>query len=523
VICINKDDFLSELDKLIKYEPKESLKKIVLELAQNIERDNYDDLLESLKKPKKAILPIQKIQSVNLLDKTLELCKKIEDGKYQFRYGYGNNYWDYDHLVDKDGLNIEIKSILEDCISYVLNKRYEESLKVFDALFGFKIPMDYYEDVDITALINHFIKKYDLNDILLYYAYSAIMALKGNERCEKIFDIEIIAYCKINIADVEKVSTIDTPVKIEFAKEWVDFLKMQDLTVREHMLIEAIKFSGGTQGLKDFALEFGVQFPYIYIELIETLKDEKKYSEAIEIAMGVLGKNEIDSKYRVKTADLLYGLGYKIDDSDIIRKGIVEGFKLSLDLSHFINLYELKDAQLIKDMVVYMDDKNVKNLYIHFLNGDYELVFNECKDNKSKESMVPLFIALLKKNVSLNNYNKSTIEYDYLQEYMSDDFVELLDSSFLKLSDLDFEKYKDWCISVIDNKVEEIVKGQQRSNYNNAAALIVSFAELILLSDSEANAEAFIQKYRDKYPRHNSFRAILSDCIQKERLKMSFK
>lgn len=405
VIFINKDDFLSELNEIIKEESYESLKELFLKFALYMDEEMYESALKAIRKPVEIIPSIKvELDNAYLLDVTLKLCKEIEGGEYEFTYRYGDrddyydyygdyqNYRDYDELFlkDENGLCEKIVVIIEACKNYLFDKKYEEVFKVYDLLFGFEIEVYGYDhdDVDLTDLFRQYFIKSDLKKVLMYYAYSALMVLRGEERCEKIYDIEDLAGYNIDIADVEKIGEDDIPDRIEFADEWINLLKDIYEGV-EHLLIEAIKFRGGTQCLKDFVSKFGEDCPDTYIDLITTLKNENNLNEAIKFAMEGLDKEKIIDKKRVEIADLAYDIGNKIADDIAVKRSIIEGFKSSLDLSHFIRLFQLNDEKIMKDMVKYMDDRKDQAslkyyLYMHFLNGNYELVLNECKEYKDK-------------------------------------------------------------------------------------------------------------------------------------------
>jgi hypothetical protein len=70
-------------------------------------------------------------------------------------------------------------------------------------------------------------------------------------------------------------------------------------------------------------------------------------------------------------------------------------------------------------------------------------------------------------------------------------------------------RWLEWCLSIASKRVDAIVGGQHRGSYNKAAMLIGACAETLRARGDIAQADAFIQQARARFPRHRSFIAEL--------------
>ncbi|MCL2322775.1 MAG: hypothetical protein FWC47_11815 [Oscillospiraceae bacterium] len=195
---MNKTTFLSKLREAVEGESNEVIKMLFVQAANYYREDKFDDVLKLFKRNDKTIFIDE---DYNLLDKATELCERIEDAEYDIDWGWGS--WDdEDSLFDNDGLGKEIQDLLEKTISYVMAKKYEEAYKVFDMLFDVSIPTNESDDIDIETLFSNDLISLDLTDVTLYYACSAIMYLKGIDRCEDLYYIMGISNYSINLPSI---------------------------------------------------------------------------------------------------------------------------------------------------------------------------------------------------------------------------------------------------------------------------------------------------------------------------------
>lgn len=527
--------FLSEVRRALENKSSDSLKEIILQIVKFIPRDSHEDVLSIMKR--KLKLYKEEEENIDLIKLVKNLLDEIENGEYslewQYTEGYEDGYWSEDNvLVDNDDIGYEIDKLLEISVDYVKKRRYYEAIQAFDMLFNIEIMVSdgEYDDLDFDGMFDNEMLKSDAYDICAHYAYACIAFLKGYERLDKLFDIERFISYDLLLSDIASVNQGILPDKEQFIKQWIDYL-MEFENISENMLLDAIKYSGGIDALEAFTLKNGKRYKTMYVSLMELLIDEKKYERAINIAKDAFEKLKVQDANRIKVSDKLLEIGEIIKDEDIIQLAILEGFKSSLDLKHFINLYNLGDKDAIQKNIEYMDSIikeqqvnsayiNTDYYYIHFLNGDYKLVWDECKKNKKflglsgtlKGAMIPLFIWLVSKGEKLNSCTEKLMENNFNLRGDFGKFAKILSDSFRELNKEEYDEYLKWCVNEIDGRVAGIVGEQHRGSYPKASALIVSMAESIRESDIN-EAVGFIKKYKEKYPRHSAFQRCLSEDI----------
>lgn len=525
-VNMKKLDFLSAVRSGINNKASEELKKIIVEFARLIEHDNFEEALLTLEKIEPFVV---RKMSADLLAEVKQLCESVNNGDYDLTWDYDNGYYhdyydDEEILADSDGLGQEIQGLLENAMAYVSEKRYSEAFSAFDALFSLTIPLKDYDDLSLSDLFSQDLIDLNEDKVLRHYAYSAVVALSGAERVEKLYEIVLISHYRIKLPEIERTGADGIPLKDEFNKQWIEFLMAQELYHHEHILIDAVLFSGGVQHLNSFTSEHGMKFQSAYTRLTEIYIDGKEYSQAVSVIQDGFSKLNGINAVRVKLADFLLDIGVAENDKSLIEKAVWEGFYSSLDLHHYMNICDYADDKMKDSAIERLEEcpgKPDEN-YIRFLYGDYESVYISCiSDKKSlgwssgdKGGMIPLFVALLSKEKVLSSCVKKLIESVFMHSDLIEKFFGTLGESFKTLSDAEWDKYINWCLNEANDRVEAIVGGQHRGSYYKASALIVSLAEVMRSAGDKAAAEEYITGYKEKYPRHSSFRSCLREDVE---------
>ena len=530
---MKKPIFLYDLKQKLEYESIDSLKNLILKIVNYIPTEAYEEVLLMFEKEYKIT---KKTENIDLLKLVQDLCIAVEDGQYELTWEQDYDNYDYwsdnnDYLSDKDGLGIELQGLLKKTISYVMDERYSEAFQAFELLFSIEIPTEW-DVYTIEIMFENELINLDMEEIMLYYTYAMLMTLHDNERVEKLFELEQSANYKLKLCEIVKVGTGQIPNQKKFINQWQEYLMKQNLLHKEHVLIDAIKFEGGIEALKYFVEKHGTKYETSYIDLIKMYMLEKQYDNSVLIAMNALENLQGVNLNRSKIADLLLEIGQVIKNDKFIETGIIEGFYSSLDLKHFLQLYILNKQNVITEAIQYLDKKttkpNTEYYYMHFLNGDYDLVWTACKKDKeflgwsssTKGKMIPLFIALLANEDSINHCTRKLINNSFYNE--SENFIEVLRLTLKKLSDEDYKKYFNWCLKEIEDRVEAILRGQHRGSYYKISSLIVAMAKAIKSQKDKTGAIQFIQEYKGKYPRHTAFRGCLREDISLAKFEKIF-
>ena len=66
----------------------------------------------------------------------------------------------------------------------------------------------------------------------------------------------------------------------------------------------------------------------------------------------------------------------------------------------------------------------------------------------------------------------------------------------------------------IGHRVDAIVSNQHRGSYHKAAGLMVAMAETLANREERQDGMDFIDKYKNKYPRHTAFKSEFTQAVQ---------
>jgi len=527
-----KSDFMQAVRQRIENKPPDVLKSMLIELARHIPRGKYDEALLVLGRS----FAEDSQDDEDLLASVRELCESAESGFYDLSYElddeYNGGYWfENDTLVDEDGLGEEIADLLIEAMHIIRQRRYSEALQAFDGLYSITIPGGDYDDIDISTLFNNDLINLSETEVLQHYAYAALMALSGEARVKKVFEIIHSNIKLIHLRDIVQTGADEIPQGDDFLRRWIRFLLEQtpldlEQTPRyyEEALIDAVRFSGGIKALSDFVKDHGGIYQTAYIALMKDYIAAKQYAQVIATANDGFAALKPLNINRAKIADLLLELGDALNDAQLVETATWEGFYSSAALGHFVSLYQLQNETLTGRAMRHLEaHQDVRDYYtIRFLNGDYDLVWKALKKdtnslgwaNSEKGKILPLFIALLSGANPVLPCTSKMIVSSYRNEKQCADFIQVLAESLQELSAADYQTYYTWCLAETNGRVEAIIKGKHRGSYDKASALIVSMAEIIRSRGDSSGAAKFITRYKEKYPRHSSFISCLRADIQ---------
>ncbi len=255
---MNKTYFIDEVKRLVNEKTADELRKAVLKIARFIERGAREDVLEILNQQK---LTLDVTEAFDLLAEVEKLLREVEEGQYEVgwgEYGVYDYYSDDDTLYDPNGLNGRLEDLLKLSIDYVKQKRYEEAYKAFEGLCAICIPNEDYDDITLSNFSDEWDMSLTEKDVYKFYACTVLVVLKDEERLDKLYEILSEVYFGINIADIAAIVNDEIPERSVFGRQWIDYLMDCELHQREHVLIEAVLFDGGLQGLHTFAKAHGV-------------------------------------------------------------------------------------------------------------------------------------------------------------------------------------------------------------------------------------------------------------------------
>ncbi|MDR2089386.1 MAG: hypothetical protein LBP73_08535 [Clostridiales Family XIII bacterium] len=484
------------------------------------------------------------------------LKSDVEQGKFRISFEFEEFDCDWEdeyELRDNDGFGEKAKECLLKSIALMYRRQYETALQAFDSLFSIVFANEYRDDdISFADLFEAGLIDLELSEVSLYYAFAALWVLRGTARNKKLLDLMAISASALDLQAILKIVDEPLPDRDAFAAEWYGFcatLPEQQWRRPEktRLLIDSVLFRGGTAALSAFAEEHGEKYPQTYRELVQIHKNAGDRAQAVDWALRGLEALDAKSSVRAEIADQLAELASETDNPDIFRIGLTEGFRSSLNLSHFLRLHQIGDDAAIGQAVQYMIEQKERNAdndadyyCIRLLSGDDAFVWEQCAaDHKSlgwsnspKGKLFPLFIALSLKTPEIPHCIRELLRENFdgtsgilrrLQEAqgvrsedaLSDQIVRVLRFHPCFSDKGEGRDYLDWCQEETRKRVKAILEGQYRSSYHKVALLIVAVAEAIRSGKNAERSTEWIKEFRARYPRHSAFHREMREVLAK--------
>ncbi len=282
---MNRSYYISEVQRLVNEKTTDELKKVIMKIARFVDRDTREEVLGILKQTSP---PPEVTEAFDLLAEVEKLADAVEAGEYHVGW---SEYEDYDYysdsetLFDPNGLSERVEDLLKLSMDYVGLKKYEEAFKAFESLLSISVSDEYHDDITVSILFSNGHINLIEKEVYMSYAYAALMVLNGEERLDKLYEIFCENGFRLDISQIAALGSDEIPERNAFGKQWIDYLMGIELNREEHILIEAVLFDGGAQGLHEFALEYGVKYKTVYLALVKRYLAEKEYRKAVSFVV----------------------------------------------------------------------------------------------------------------------------------------------------------------------------------------------------------------------------------------------
>lgn len=510
----------------------------------------------------------ERIKIINSLDMKLDFnliiyekdemenwCKKVEEGDIYFECSgyeeYGDSYWDSDYVYDyydPFGIKDELYQAFQIAEDLLLRREYEESQILNNRLLNLTFFVSDrntgdWNELEFEEVVDEILTTLNYNRILLNLMYAVYQITKGKERTESLYKYLTWGKCdNVKIMDIfstgpEELKDIDS-----FMKEWILFLADTDGDRAGKLLIEACLYSQDIEQLYEIARIKYLKHPILFKFACQHLINENKYVECEKLGMEAISILPENLIIRGEIADLTAEAAKKLSHPDIVAKCYEEAFYSKSTLDNYLRLFESPNYKEIKKKAtIYMEilpedstashNNGNKQMItnrlsmghkdvIKFFNGEFDYIYNKCKNNKStlgwtiefKGVAVPLFILLLNIDNRLTNAKEKLVNSIINRLGYSDDDVKEFFNIFLNwrdkqdLTNGQYEKYISWLKDEVDERTEAIVGGGYRNSYYKAATLVASLGETLESNGTINGRNLMIEHYKKTYSRKRTFK-----------------
>jgi len=571
-------EFIKKLKLRLHKFSREDLDSIIIEHAKCLSPDQRQEFLDIFAtfqkaKPRKSI----KIIKDSLLKEIKEFGDQAKN--YEFTTGWG---WDHEYRDERawgdDSWVPEIDNLfgrIDDFYEAGNFKFAKHAYRMLLDIYYSGIEESYFSGYEYNSMIET-----DIQETQLKYYRCIYLTEETSSRPGILFDTisrrSWYSY-DFSLEGMINVSLEDLPDWDKFGKLWIDFLKQQkgDKTVNR-LLREAVRFFEGTRGLEELAKKKGQEFPGVYVDWLESLKKEKKYSEMLNAAsMGLESLSET-LEIRAKIADHFQAAAKVLKRDDLVLKSLKESLFADPSLLRLLNLLDIskninqridfinealsrfsiikkrransKKQRFFINQSPDLSENNVPDtleICCLLLKGDYKEAASHIKASKplgwthieKSNAIIVSFFLYAKWNKkrpltsNLDKLWKMSTEFDptpfyykegvYLDKDIDSRFRSYIENTLKEfpLDEQEKENYFSSAKKVAYARINAIVSNKHRKSYWKAAELVLAIAEIFWSNSEFKKGQMLINHFQKKYNRHSAFQRELKNAIKESSLQ----
>ena len=551
-------EFMEEVKMRLGKLSTEELSSIILSWASEEHPSNRQEFLNKiipLKQKKEAL-----INEKMLMDRIDAFAQRVNDGEYCDGWGWDDaiheerDWGDESWAEEMDEFFLQARSLL-------LQGKYKLAEEVYRKLFEIlemgRDPGHLPGDPDFINMLN-----VDVNEQVSLFLRTIYLNTDSEERPALLY--EAMNDCWQKYGQIKFKNIMDAldsllPDLDAFFVDWIEFLKDQSSMNASELLREAVVLKGGVPAISEFARQYAKWYPRAYLDWISALDKEGDVDSVICVAREGLSKVPQDFTVRAEIAETISRIGEELSDNKLKLEGYRESFYSNPSIKYLLDLYitsiecscfeeireevERRIMELQSKVRIPVNDYSSREQNTSFisesvlvdallLGGRYEKVFEMSKDNgplgwSSGNNPKPVFTAFMMVLLSKEGINSKILykqwedAIGYIEYGMSGGYIEkyrkviaYIIKRYIKLDQEQEDFYLKWRKDEIGRRVDEIVSNQYRGSYHKAAELLVAMAEVLANREEKQGGMDFIERYRNKYPRHNAFKGEVTQALQ---------
>lgn len=551
-------EFMEEVRLRLRKLSEEELCSLILNWASEEHPSRRQEFLNKIipsKKKKDTAINVE-----TLMGEVNAFAQRVDEGAYCDGWGWDDSIHEERDWGDESWAQ-EMDAFFQQARSLLLQGEYEAAEKVYRKLFETlemgREPGHLPGDPDSSSMLN-----VDLDEQIALFLRSVYMNAASDERPALLYEAMNDCwhrYGKIKFKNI--MDALDTllPDLDSFLSDWIEFLKNENPMYTSELLREAIVLKGGVPAISEFARQYAERYPRAYLDWIAELEKENNENLAIMAAREGLSKVPRNYTVRAEIAETISRIGEKQSDNKLKLEGYRECFYSSPSIKYLLDLYitsiecscfeeirEEAEHRIMelqgKDRIPVADycnrEQNTsfvsENVMFNalILGGRYEKVLDMCKDKgsvgwSSGDNPKPVFTAFMMVALSKEGmYSKilykqwedaiGNTEYgmsgEYIEKYRK--VIAHIIKRYIKLGIEQEDFYLKWCKDEIGRRIDAIVSNQYRGSYHKAAGLLAAMAEVLANRGEKQEGMDFIERYRNKYPRHNAFKSEVTQALQ---------
>ena len=397
---------------------EEELRNWIRNYARSIPEEERGSFLEQIQ--------IRKSRShKEILQELTDWCAKIEEGEITLSCSgyeeYGESWWDRDWVTEYEdpmGIGAQLKCYYEEA---------EQAVYITaDDVYGGEPA-----ELGIEEMVSENLVSLNLKQIASLTLYSTYQAYELPERIPKLYGFfSWHMFENIGIEDMMSAGREPLQEINEFLEAWITYLREQNDSYTSRLLIEAVTFRGGTEGLLEEAKRTANQHPRLYIQVLEQFLQDGAWNRLRDEGMEALRRMNRNMEIRDMAARMTATAATHTGDSKTAVEALKEAFCSKPTAANYFRILTCGDGcgrddmksvlELAEQMQQEQKERQKQDnsgegyvryhwrgpketdsyrqtdqdrLGIYFLDGDYEAVWRECRKTKNALGWTGKFIS----------------------------------------------------------------------------------------------------------------------------------
>lgn len=491
-------------------------------------------------------------------DKTLaaleELENRIDNGSFAEGWGWDPEYCEEREWGDESWAE-EIDDFFSEAYYYFSEGAYKKAKTLYEKLLeilgagldngtlpGPPDPLsildtDLNKSEFILNRIKYLISESSLRPDLMYQIAIENTRLWG---CRKGFLAGILAVDKSPL-----------PGFYGFLAKWVELNKSIYSVTSDILLREAVMLLDGSEGVEEYAGKLGETRPFFWVDTLKIYAQEKDFDKVKELSLKALKIANPNYTVCSEICDYLAEAATKLKDDDLLLFAAGKAFYSDPSLQRLLFLASLATDNF--DMLMQeareraeslSEEKAERNRQIHtplgistgigdlelawslVFSSQFDKLISACAEKsyswtRSKPSIaVPVLLLMIAQG---NHRSSIALLKEALPFHYSKTDLKFLLSSLepvlnQKLPEAKQQEYFNWCSSIVEEKVQDIVSSKNRRSYSLAALLAGSIAETISVVETDSAAQNYLLEWKNRFIRHTAFRRELKQFASRSNI-----
>ena len=569
----------ADMKQKIKELSRENLQNIIINMMDILSKEQCEKLegmIESCTTEKKETKksPLTERMSQEFVDEKMQLIRKwmdqIDEGELYLDVeeyeDYSDSYWDRDWITeyyDYQGIGEKIEYMIQFAQDLVDDRKYQEANDIYEWLWEMSVSTDPEygcDPVDLELLEDNHIIHTDMEQLVLLTLYADYQVQSPENRAEDIYlYFSMYPFQKLHIQDMFCAGREELEGTEQFWNDWIALLQTKSGEMQGRLLMEAVLYHDGIDGLVKMADENCDMHPSLFLSAMQEYNKKHDYSQLEKL--GELALDKIDGKLKIRSTIALMAAYASscLGHTEKQMQFCWEGFQSDSTVRNFLRLfgteemaekYGLRGREVLclreKGKSVEFSEnheleKNVidnhRYYMLCFYTGDFQTVKAASKNPQGSLGWTGNFIPYGIRLILLCLYEPSlpsraaagiagyigfseetdlSLQMDFEREIVEESHRHKVSTfwnyfqrwkKYFRISEKEKKSYLAWAEKIVYGRADAIVSNQHRRHYGEVAELLAVVGEIKESMEEPGAKQRIYQEYKRKFPRHSSFQA----------------